>query len=123
MVATNASNLEKSLLGYSEYTTVSGDVEVIGAQAGVSVTKARSIRNELEGGYFSPGPEYIDSEFKTPVDTYALNVTAGADAISAPVQPIPADAGATHGYAQTARIFSFNFYSPFQAAWNWVQGK
>jgi RHS repeat-associated protein len=118
-----ASRIDRSILGLSEFTTMNVEVEALG-EGGLGASWSRAVLDRGNNTLWVPGRDFIDPQFDRTVDALAVNATIGVDALSIPLQvpEVPFDVGASHGYAETREVFSFNLYSPFTAVWNWVFG-
>jgi RHS repeat-associated protein len=119
-----ASRIDTAIVGLSDYTTVAGELEAVTGELGVSGTWSRAVNNLGDENLWVAGKDFIDPRLDRTVDALNINVNAGVDVLSIPIQhpPVPFDIGMSYGYAQTSEIVAFNLYSPFQAVWNWIVG-
>jgi hypothetical protein len=118
-----ASSIEGSVVGLSEYHSASGELEAAFVEGGMSGTWSRA-RKDLNDkpGVWVPGETFIDPDLNRTVDSLAVNVSTGVDALSVPLQwpPVPFDLASSNGLSETFPGTGYNVYSVVQQAWNWL---
>jgi RHS repeat-associated protein len=109
-----------SIEGLSRYTTASGELECLGLEGGLGATVSEAIENRGDNSFVVPGDPYKDLYYNRTVNSLAVNLGFGADALSVPVQQpeIPIDGRITTGLQQTRVTNPFNVYAPIQ----WLLG-